>query len=86
MIFALFIFLLLLKQCLYSNDMVFYIGERPPNCTAASWTFFVREAREHVRNPSWNQQQRKASQTHLGCRSKFGSGGARSFAQKFVSL
>jgi hypothetical protein len=86
MIFALFILLLLLKQCLYFNDMVFYIGERPPNCTAASWTFFVREAREHVRNPSWNQQQRKASQTHLGPRSKFGSGGARSFAQKFVSL
>lgn len=43
------------------NEMVFYIGERPPNCIVASWTFFIREAKEHIRNPSWNQQQQNAS-------------------------
>jgi hypothetical protein len=66
--------------------VVFYTGERPPNCSVASWIFSVREARDDVRNPSWNQQQQKASQTHLGPRSKFESGGARSFARKFASF
>ena len=46
----------------------------------------VREARKHVWNPTLNEQESKASQTHSILKSRFGSGGARSFAQKFVSV
>lgn len=46
----------------------------------------VREARKHVWNPTLNEQESKASQTHSILKSGFGSGGARSFAQKFVSV
>lgn len=66
-------------------EQFYFAGERPINCTAASWTHFIKECREHIRNPTWNEQQRKASQSYSGPRSKFGSGGARSFAKKFVS-